>query len=213
MKKLFFVVAVFLCFACSQQEKPQGDTIEQPKIDDSHFKILGFTVGEYTTLGDIQAKMGKAKMFYDEDGAYDYLCYISKSDKTIIVFGFQDNLLNKFMLASSEADFEECDQCTESSLVSKEVSTESGIKLGISKEQVISLLGEPPFQTPNKLSYHKYWQIKMTDAEIDRMCQLFPQHADYTRKNPYWDTVGKINAIFSHNKLLSIELSKISTAH
>ncbi len=178
------------------------------KIDDSHFTIMGFAI-EKNKLEDIQAKMGMSHVFSRTEQGPDYICYISKSDKTVLILGFSLDYLSEFMLLSAEAEFKDCAQCSETALISKDLHTESGIQLGMSKRQLKKLLGKPILESKKKLLYRNDWKVKMTDAEIDRITKLSsPEGANAIRKNPYWYVTVSIDADFSDSKLVAIKIAK-----
>jgi hypothetical protein len=178
------------------------------KIDDSHFTIMGFTIGK-SMVEDIRKKLGMADVFSRTESGSDYICYISKSDKTVLILGFSLDYLSEFMLLSDGAAFKERDQCAETTLVTKNLHTESGIKLGMAKRQLKKLLGKPVLESKKKLLYRNDWKVKLTDAEIDRITKLSsPEGADAIRKNPYWYVTAHIDANFFDSKLVELKISK-----
>ena len=119
--------------------------VEIAKADGS---ILGLAIGR-SSLQDVQAKLGSSKttrVSRDEESDVS-VCYVSPTDGTVIVFysgamgGWKD--ITWFALWSREAAFPHSSKCTPSKLVSRSLSTESGLQLGLSSEKLERTAGKP----------------------------------------------------------------------
>jgi hypothetical protein len=108
------------------------------RLTEDDTTILGLTVGG--SMKDVQAKLGQAKPF-----GRNSICFVSPSDGTVLTFstgwpgGFEN--VTGFELWSHEAKFPNVAKCTRSTLVSRDLSTKSGIRLGLTAEQLARLVG------------------------------------------------------------------------
>jgi hypothetical protein len=96
--------------------------------------ILELAIGR-SSLQDVRAKLGNSKITRisrDEESDVS-VCYVSPTDGTVLAFysgamgGWKD--ITWFALWSREAAFPHSSQCTPSELVTRTLSTESGLRL------------------------------------------------------------------------------------
>src|SRR5450755_3190242 len=113
-------------------------SVEIAKADAS---ILGLAIGR-SSLKDVEAKLGPSKtarVSRDEESDVS-VCYVSPTDGTVLVFysgamgGWKD--ITWFALWSREAAFPQSSQYVPSKLVSRSLSTESRLQLGLTREQL-----------------------------------------------------------------------------
>jgi hypothetical protein len=184
-------------------------TSRNKHINESHITILGFTIGEHS-LKDIQSKLGNTNILRKEECSTIQICYSSNlnSDKTIVVFetdamGGWDELTTIYIF-SDKANFPNFKQCKKSELISKEIQTKSGLKLGINKKQLKGILGEPTNYIKDDLFYIYETKRKMTKEEIEGMSKQWPDVKD----NPYFDEFSYIHAKFIDDKMTYLSISK-----
>lgn len=109
------------------------------------FPRLDIQVG-LTRLKDVRAQLGPSKMPRGTDGNDD-VCYVSTTpnDRTLVVFGTHDfvgrDLLAFVEIMAEKAAFPKAALCGQSSLISKDLMTKSGLTLGLTKDQVKTILG------------------------------------------------------------------------
>jgi hypothetical protein len=104
---------------------------------------LGLTVGECSNH-DILAKFGPTFKIDDEKKpSVDHLCYVSDRDGTLIMFSLVKSQCTKFEMMSRKDQFYKWNFCEDSPLVTKRISTESGVMLGMQKNQLKKILGAP----------------------------------------------------------------------
>jgi len=122
---------------------------------------MGFTIGK-TTLADVQAKLGcseRRKCSYDSE-ADDEVCYVAPDkDGTIVVFasgavgGWTE--LTGYKVISSSVDAHCYRQCFRSRKVNRKVKTKAGLRLGLTREQLVALLGAPSEVRGNTLIFSR----------------------------------------------------------
>lgn len=109
------------------------------------FPRLDLEVG-FTKMKEVRAKLGPSKMPHGTDGKDD-VCYVSTNpnDRTLVLFGTHDfvgrDLLAYMEIMAEKNDFPKAILCSQSTLISKDLMTKSGLKLGLNKEQFKAILG------------------------------------------------------------------------
>lgn len=189
-----------------------SEKVHKEELDDTHISILGFAIGRHS-LQDVQSKLGQAKILQAKEQAPHQICYVSnkKEDGTAVIFeagpigGWE--YITAFSLVSSKANFKERNQCTKSPLVSTDVKTRSGIKLGLTKNQLTKILGEPTIEQGSNILYYYNIRQRMTEKEIEKMSKLWPEVIE----DPYADVSSFVEATLFHSEVVSISISKIET--
>jgi hypothetical protein len=175
--------------------------------------ILGFSIG-HATLKDVQAKLGSASVrrVSREEESDVSICYVSPADGTVLVFytgvmgGGTD--ITWFALWSHEAAYPHASRCTPSKLVTRSLSTESGVRLGLTKEEVERIVGKPP---QNGLKSNKYSYLcrkKMTEEKIKSF--KTENNWDVT-KDPYFDRMSWIGLWYRDSMTSRIEIGAIES--
>jgi hypothetical protein len=150
-----------------------ADREQEGEIAVAHLTLLEFTLGQHT-IQEVEAKLGKPTQYVNEDSHGKAVCYVAarKGDQTIVAFGTgimggETYLLN-FQLMAEEVRFKERRKCQRSPWVSREVTTASGLKLGMDRGQIITLLGTPTREEKDRLnfSYGTHKQ-KMLEGRAD----------------------------------------------
>ena len=167
------IIISLLFFSASGEPASAAST--EKEIDAANYTILGLVIGESAWL-DVQSKFGFALAFGDDnDPEVQQICFISNRDETLFLLKFKHNQLIQFRLQSNKNHFYKWHFCTKSPLVSKYTATASGIKLGMSKNDIKTILGAPTEESNNRLKYTWKKAIKKTasqrieviDIEID----------------------------------------------
>ena len=126
------------------------DRFTNPKrgvLSEAHmtFSRLDVQVG-LTRLQDVRTKLGPSKMPRGTDGN-DVVCYASTNpdDRTLVLLGKSDfvgrDLLAFVEIMAEKNDFPQVALCGQSTLISKDLMTKSGLTLGLTKDQVKTILG------------------------------------------------------------------------
>lgn len=150
----FLVVMLLFSLGLSGTVHADGGTADRfsnPKdgmvLSEAHmtFPRLDMQVG-LTRLKDVRAKLGPSKMPRGTEGNDD-VCYVSTNpgDRTLVAFGTHEyvgrDLLAFVEIMTEKTDFPQVALCGQSALISKDLMTKSGLSLGLTKDQVKTILG------------------------------------------------------------------------
>ena len=119
------------------------------QLDPSNHEILGVDVCNCGTH-DIYSKFGPSIPVRED---IHRLCYVSDRDDTLVIFSFRGSRCFRFQLMLQKKKFNRWHFCAETPVVSRDLSTESGIKLGIAKSQLKTILGYPHRESNRNLIY------------------------------------------------------------
>ena len=175
------------------------------QLAEANLAILGLAIGDCTSP-DIYSKMGPGiPIREDENPDITQVCYVSDKDDTLILFSFDNDQCVRFKLISDKNKFYKWHFCEKSPLVSIHLTTESGIKLGMSKSRLKAILGVPRNESQQYLKYDYEWKQKMNRAEIEKVSQGTKSMIE----DHFWTVNATIKAEFSEAGLISFDLLKI----
>ncbi len=181
-------------------------SVQDRSLDPSHRTILRLIIGDSASYA-IYSKMGPGIPIRDHSNpSATQLCYVSGRDDTLVVFYSEFSRCARVRLLSQKKRFQKWHFCSASPLVSKDVATASGIRLGMSKDRLKAILGPPPSETDETVNYVYEWQQKMNADEIEKTSEDSGDR-DYTRLRTVKAT---IQAEFSVSGLISFDVSMIS---
>ena len=174
--------------------------------DESNFRILGLFIGDCAPQ-DVYSKLGPGISFKDEANAdLTQVCYASDKDETLILFSFENFQCSRFSLLSQKKRFYKWHFCEKTPLISKHLTTASGIKLGMSKSELKAILGAPHSESDENMSYAYEWKQKMNKTKNGEA----GQHSKDVKKNPHRTVKATIRTEFSDTGLISFEVSRYS---
>jgi len=173
-------------------------------LDPSHRTVLRLVIGDSTSQ-DIYSKMGPSIPIRDNfEPSVTQLCYVSDRDDTLIIFYSEFSRCSRVRLLSQKKRFQKWHFCSASPLVSKDVATASGVRLGISKHRLKAILGSPRSETDETVNYVYEWQPKMNSAEMEKTSKV---SGDY-ENNRLGTVKVTIQAEFSAAGLISFDVSQ-----
>jgi hypothetical protein len=191
----------------------RGQRSSQPNVS-SHLSLLGFML-EKSTFADVQDKLGAAKIGQcsHEVEPISYIGYASQSpDKTKILF--ESNRfdppfeLSGFRVVAGNRSTSPCQiQYKTNASFSSDALTVGGLKLGLTKAELLTLLGSPGKGSGNRLTFESWSKRPMTKAEIDQETQTFK--APVT--SPDWDVHDVINVDLNDSKVVDFEVQRTVT--
>ena len=93
-------------------------------------------------------------------------------------------------------------QCSAAAFANNSIRTSGGLRLGLTRQEVIQLLGKPTHAAGNKLTFQ--WQSRqaMTKEEIEKESKTFSSPA----KNPYWNVLDTIYMTLANDRVEEIEV-------
>lgn len=218
LKRLLFllVLGTVMCSAQKQRDnEPYCNEHAAKRVDisDADATIRGFAIG-HASLKDVQTKLGNAKIVrVSRDEESDVLvCYISPADGTVLAFysgamgGWED--VTYFAVWSREAAFPNALKCTSSASVSRSLSTDSGLRLGLTDAEVKAIAGKPTRLGPTSVKYDYSCRRKMTKEE---MTEFKISNNWEVRSDPYFDRMSWIEVRFRNSTASRIEIGRIES--
>lgn len=206
---------VGLAFLLAGVPAARGQRSSKPDVS-LKLGVSGFSFRlEKSTFAEVQGKLGAAKIGQcsHEVEPISYIGYVSLSPaKTKILF--ESNRfdppfeLSGFRVAAGSRSTSPCQiRYKPSAAFDTDVQTAGGLKLGLSKAELLALLGSPTKVSANRLTFERWSKRPMTKAEIDRETKTFK--APVTR--PYWDVHDVISVSLSNSKVVEFELQRTVT--
>ena len=149
---------------------PTIDVNTQP-LKETNFQIAGVNI-EDMDLDEVAAKFGKAAEL-DRGDASTFRrqrCYLSERGpvRTYLIFETGE-VEETFYLFSGGADWVGSDSCVESGIVTSNLATTSGLKLGITRRELTAILGRPSRVVSDRTFYVRQFKQKTTPQELERL--------------------------------------------
>ena len=183
------------------------------EITDKDATILGLRIGR-ASLKDVQARLGTASIgrVSREEESDVSVCYVSPTDGTVLVFysgamGGWENV-TWFALWSREAAFPHAAQCAHSKLVSRDLAAQSGLRLGLTKQELETIAGKPTKIGHTSAKYEYLCRRTMTEEEIKGFKTV--NHWDVT-SDPYFDRMSWIEVRYANSTASRIEIGQIES--
>lgn len=166
-------------------------------IKKEHYKILGTSI-ENANISGLIKFIGNAKTFKGHH-TEDYICYKNEKNKikftvSSLGYGYKVSALNN--------NNQKC------SLVSKLFKNNAGLKIGLSKAKVLSLLGNPSKSTSSTGTYI-YWIQEKPKLEIER--KLRKTHAMPLDFELWLDKYSVLNIKYKNNLIVEFSVNTTET--
>ena len=219
------VLCLIALVVVSSSSFAYSQNVQQPELNpianEEHFNLLGFVVWT-DTLEMVRSRLGNAEILVGEGHEPSEVCYVSgeHNDGTTVTFlaGFMggQKTLTSFILSGTNATRSGFTnkkavkrKCLSSPVVSKDIGTPSGLRLGLHSSQVKELLGEPTRVDKNLLIYHLKTRVRMTEDEIARVVQVFPE--GQVRQYPYFVSTRWIEVEIADGQVEQVSVTMIET--
>ena len=173
---------------------------EDTKLDPSNHKILGIDIVQCRTH-DIYSKFGPS-IPIREDALR--LCYASYRDDTLVIFSFRGSRCFRFQLMQQKKKFNKWHFCAKTPVVSGNLATDSGIKLGIDRTRLKKILGPPLSETSRIQRY--VFELKQKIKTDDMESQIADDQTGASHRR----TKAVIRAEFSETGLISFDFLKLT---
>jgi hypothetical protein len=122
-------------------------------IDRRNFEVVGLTLFK-DEVGDAEHVLGHADVTHPRGSMFPQRCYASLgNDHTALVLEDWAGTLVGFRIF--RADRETIKHCTRTAAVSSRISTGGGLRLGLTEDDVLKLLGTPTKKTQNTFIYRE----------------------------------------------------------
>lgn len=190
-----------LVAAAGQAQKQPSLRSEFPS---ANLEILGFTLAK-TTLADVERRLGPARpggCSTDAD-ASKMICYVfERPDKTRVIFESGPSggwsLLDGFKVAGESANLSCNLNCRMTQSLRSSIRTGGGLKLGLTRGEVLSLLGRPTKIKMDQYIYEWSSQISMTKADA--------RNAREGMNEAFWSVNDTIEVTFLGRKVVAFEV-------
>jgi len=195
----------------SREVKPKKEL-----LSDSNFQIAGVSLSE-RQFQRLAAKLGKATEVERGDAAIGrhQICYESAKDgeKIHLIFEFGE-VEETFYLFSGGEEWKGSELCARSRLVTANLDTPSGLRLGLTKAQVEAILGAPDFMAGERMVYFREVRKKTTPKEFEQMRKDYPRVLSDKEAHEWFDFFDVdmyIVTTFKNSKLNYLAVSRSET--
>ncbi len=182
-------------------------------IDEANFRIAGISIAE-NQFAELTKKFGKADEIERGDAASGrhQVCYRSvdgaRPVHLIFEFGEVEGI---FYLFEGGPDWKGSEACVRSKLVSRNLSTQSGLRLGLSRPEVEVILGKPDAATGESIFYSREVKRKATKKEFAEMRRDYPAKLSDEDAHEKFDIIEfgvEIEIHFENSRLVYLAASK-----
>jgi hypothetical protein len=205
MVAILFLMAV-LCLALPMRTVAPAAKREISR----NLSIVGVTLGK-TSLAEVQQRFGASQLrsCSSEEEASQEICYRAPRGTTTVVFeaGFSGGwkIIDAYQIIGT-ADSSSCySACPMSSGVPETISTSGMLRLGLSRIEVLNLLGTPESATVDRLEFSREWRQPMTAAEVAK------GGGNPNKKDNHWDVVDTVSVRLVNRRVAAIRVSHIVT--
>jgi hypothetical protein len=230
-------LTIFLCLTlslCAQTNQPtirndnsdwwsalrSSDTEEEINSQSrepasSNFTILNIELDD-DMFTKAQVKFGKTYKIHrgDASSGREQACYVSSgaSVKTHLIFE-KGEVAYSFYLFTGGADWSGSDLCTPSKTISHDISTASGLHLGQTPAQVMSILGKPSARRSNELLYSFMLQKINSPKDLVEARRNHPEMTDkdFHENYDFYSLGVGIDTKFTAGKLTYLSVLKSET--
>ena len=146
------------------------------EIGTENFEIFGARLGEHS-FEDLAAKLGTVTVIARGDGetGRHQACYVfsnSTSTTHLILESSEEGWL--FYLFSAGSEWKGSQYCATVAEMSS-ISTQSGLRLGITVRQLEKILGKPDVVHGDTVFYSRAFQRKLSRAQFERQRKQYPK--------------------------------------
>jgi hypothetical protein len=186
----------------------------QKHFDTRNFKIFGLSL-DTLDFDAVAAKFGKASVVERGDAATgrSQICYSSNegSEQIHLVFEFGEGQSSTLYLFRRGADWNGSNHCVNSSDVTARLSTDTGLKLGLSRIRVEAILGKPDSVKGDRIAYWREFNRKTTKEEFERFRREYPETLSDQSAHEQFDQVPVTMQIEAKFKNLHLDYLVVST--
>jgi hypothetical protein len=188
---------------------------QEREIAGLNLRILGIGLTE-KMFERAAEKLGKAAIVDrgDASSGRSQACYVSDGDEGKVHLIFEQGEVEfGFYLFANGPDWYGSERCVPSKLISRSLSTASGLHLGQTPVQVMAILVKPSILRKNELIYSLHAKKKTSEADIKKLRKLYPSLSDkeFHESWDYYDLGVGVVAKFADSKLTYLSISETET--
>ncbi len=195
------------------------DKEEKGVLNEANLTINGITIYK-SKFVDVKGKFGQFKTFnfqpysdFHTENKDQAICYISNkvNDDTLLMFQSEniDSVIYSISLGPKSILKDLISDCSKSDFIDNNIHTLSGVKLGISKQEFIKLVGEKYHMKGNTIYYNFTDKVMMSEKEKKEMEDIFKTH--YSADEVFWFCSTGLYAYFLKDKLIWFSIDKSMT--
>jgi hypothetical protein len=144
---------------------------EATKLAAETFQVLGITLGT-SMVTDLGRVLGPAPFRVSADNEGTVSCYCSPGNaRTLLEFRAWAGTIAEFRF--SQGSPQTVNRCANSRLVSSSLATASGLRLGMSRRQIMALLGAPTRTRQDHFIYESIYDRPPTPEEVKHFNDAF----------------------------------------
>jgi len=202
-----------------QEELPAREPRQPIKFQkrepaEANFQIAGLRLGATWDFKEIRSRFGEGTEVERGDAASgrNQICYVDPSGDMYLVFelGEVDSALYLF---EDGPKWNRSELCAISQTISPNISTTSGLRLGLAPQEVKSVLGSPNVESSDKLAYYFDYKKKTPAEVLAKFRRENPTmgDAEFAKNFEYADGEAYIEARFVTGKLKYLAISRSET--
>jgi hypothetical protein len=181
------------------------------ELQSSNFSVAGVNLG-HGGFEAITARLGGATKIERGDASTErsQVCYVSATNSAVhaaFEFGEDESI---FYLFSGGASWKGGKYCVQSKHVSDRLSTDSGLKLGLSRPEVETILGRPDATIADEFVYSRQFEKRSTPNEFETLRKDYPmslRDEEAHRKFDFYPVEQYILVRFANSKLVYIAVA------
>jgi hypothetical protein len=210
----FLVVALATVPLVAQ--RPESSVLPKDLAPDST-TILGITLGR-SNLTNVQAKFGAAKIWGDGDAssAEGKVCYETQQPNSLALI-FASNLemapggeVTAIRILKRD-DYKDHSRCLPLALRADDISTASGIRIGVSRENVRAILGPPTENRQTQWTYDREVERPIPKSAKNYQAWLARRQECFEGKEPFFWISSDITIRFKDDLVEALIFSRIDT--
>jgi hypothetical protein len=177
--------------------------------------ILGITLGQ-SNLATVRAKFGQAELWRDGDAstAESKVCYVAQKPNSLaIIFASnaemapgQDVVTDIRILKLD--DYKDASKCLTLALGADQIRTASGLKIGISRENVRAILGPSSRESQNQWSYDRDVERLVQKSDKNYELWLARRQECFEGREPYFTISSGITVRFRNDSVVALIFSR-----
>jgi hypothetical protein len=185
------------------------------KIYDANFEIAGVALGD-NQFKELAKKFGKADEITRGDAASgrNQVCYesLEGSPTVRLIFEFGEGEAANFYLFEGGKSWNGSKSCLKSKLITKNLETRSGLRLGLNRPKVEAILGPPDAVRGDRIIYSRITRRRTTQKEFEEMRKYYPGKLNDQDAHEYFDFIEEHSFIeihFENSRLIYLAASRI----
>lgn len=196
-------------------EEIDSGVIQHRELSGANYQILGIDVRDFS-FAEVEKRLGNVSTVGrgDASTSREQACYMSPlaEHPTYLIFE-QGEVALSFYLFSVTTPWDERNLCASSKQVTRGMKTNSGLRLGLTMNQVIGILGKPSKRLENELDYFVTVKMKESSEALARARSQHPELSDKEFHEDYdeYDLTVFIRAQFDRSGMIYLAVVTTET--